>query len=345
MGADEGRGSLTLVAVDVADDLAVVRLDHPGPAMFEFDERALDGSIAKGEELYSLGNPLDIGFSIVEGTYNGPVERNYQERLHFSGAINPGMSGGPTVDADGKVVGVNVSKQINGELVSFLVPARYAAALLEKARSGAPPAPSSFKDEVGRQLIAFQKDLYKQVDDAGFKPSSFGPYQAPESPLPWFTCWGGTNADKTPAPRFSANSASCYSSTGLYVASDLGTGSVWIGHSYLKSVDLNSFQFASVLAQASQPPGAQYVRKWHTHAECREDFVQSEPAAEHPKLRVVWCAKAYRKFEGLYDIAVVAATEDRPREALVSRLNLQGVSYENALGLTRRFLDGIRWNR
>ena len=43
--------------------------------------------------------------------YNGLVERSYNERIHFTGALNPGMSGGPAVTADGRVVGINVSKR------------------------------------------------------------------------------------------------------------------------------------------------------------------------------------------------------------------------------------------
>ena len=115
------------MAIDVANDLALVRVDHHDQPFFEFDERAVHGELPKGERLYSMGNPLDLGFTIVEGTYNGLVDRSYNERVHFSGALNPGMSGGPTVTAEGLVVGINVAKRMGGELVSFLVPARFAA--------------------------------------------------------------------------------------------------------------------------------------------------------------------------------------------------------------------------
>src|SRR5262249_59386101 len=111
----------------------LVQVDQKNQPHFEFDERAVHGEVPKGERLYSMGNPLDLGFTIVEGTYNGLVDRSYNERIHFSGAINPGMSGGPTVTADGHAVGINVSKQLGGELVSFLVPARFAATLLASA--------------------------------------------------------------------------------------------------------------------------------------------------------------------------------------------------------------------
>ena len=41
-------------------------------------------------------------------------------------------------------------------------------------------------------------------------------------------------------------------------------------------------------------------------------------------LRAIWCTRAYRDFEGLYDVTLIAVTQDRDREALVSRLSMQG---------------------
>jgi len=58
-------------------------------------------------------------------------------------------------------------------------------------------------------------------------------------------------------------------------------------------------------------------------------------------LRVVWCARAYRDFEGIYDVVVSAVTQDRAREALVSRLSMRGASWDNAQALAREFLGSI----
>jgi len=130
LAPDGAKGPLQLLSIDVANDLAVVRVDRAGLPFFDFDPRALAGQLPKGERIYAMGNPLDLGFTIIEGTYNGLVDRSYDERIHFSGAINPGMSGGPVTAADGRIVGVNVAKRLDGEQVGFLVPARHAAALI-----------------------------------------------------------------------------------------------------------------------------------------------------------------------------------------------------------------------
>ena len=55
------------------------------PAISSFADAARStAALHKGERLFSMGNPLDLGFTIVEGTYNGLVERIYNQRLHFS---------------------------------------------------------------------------------------------------------------------------------------------------------------------------------------------------------------------------------------------------------------------
>jgi serine protease Do len=109
------------------------RAQRPGPAAREnpghgrtpqLAFRGADRPLARGERIYSLGNPLDIGFAVTEGTYNGLVQRSFYPRIFFGGALNPGMSGGPALDDAGQVVGINVSKRLDGDLLSFPDPRR-----------------------------------------------------------------------------------------------------------------------------------------------------------------------------------------------------------------------------
>ena len=345
VAADGSQGAATLLDVDLPDDLAIIRIDKHDASFFTFDDRAMAGDLPKGERLYSMGNPLDLGFTIVEGTYNGLVEHSYNERLHFTGALNPGMSGGPAVTAEGRVVGINVATRRGGQLISFLVPGRFAAALLERARvQSTTAAPPDLHDAVARQLTDWRAALYKALEKDGFRATALGPYRAPETQAQWFNCWASTNAGAIPAPRASINSTSCTSDTGLFVAADLNTGTVQITHSFAKTIDLNQFQFATVLTQLSQPRlvGGGPFRKWYSRERCQEDFVSLATTSDHPPLRVIWCAQAYREFEGLYDVALVAVTQDHNDEALVSRLSMQAVGYDDAVTLGRRFLEGLQ---
>jgi len=344
LAPDGSKGPLTLLALDVAHDLAVVRMDKAGLPAFQFDPRALDDRLPKGERIYAMGNPLDLGFTIVEGTYNGLVDKSYDERIHFSGAINPGMSGGPVTGADGRIIGVNVAKSVNGEQVGFLVPARHAAALLKRARSGPPLAVDKAREEVGRQLDAWQAAFYDALAKQGFRAGSFGPYRGLESSAPWMTCWATTNADQLPKPRTAVNTSRCSSATGLFVSDRILTGRVDLSYSYYRALDLNAFQFAKELSQRSgglsfDPRGGRRL----TAQECRDDFVGA--AGARPAVRATWCMRAYREFEGLYNVTLLVLTQDRSREALLAQLTMQGVSHANAVALGRRFLEAIQWAR
>jgi len=339
--ADGSHGEVTLLGVDLPNDLAIVRLDKHDAPFFAFDERAMAGDLPRGERLYSMGNPLDLGFTIVEGTFNGLVEHSYSERIHFTGALNPGMSGGPTVTPQGRVAGINVATRRGGQLVSFLVPARFAAALLKRVQEH--ETATDLHAEIGSQLTSWRSALYQALAKEGFRSTALGPYSAPETAAPWFNCWANTNAGATPAPRASINSTNCSSDTGLFVAADLNTGSIQINHSYAKAIDLNQFQFATVVSQLSQPRlvGGGPFRKWYTPERCHEDFVSAAAAPDHPPLRAIWCARAYREFDGLYDVVLIAVTQDHGSEALVSRLSLQAVGYDDAIALGKRFLEAV----
>lgn len=343
--AEGVHGKLNLLGFDLANDLALIRIENADSGFFAFDGRAL-GDLANGERLYAMGNPLDLGFAIVEGTYNGLVERSYGERIHFSGALNPGMSGGPSVAENGKVVGINVATQLGGQLISFLVPARFAANLIQRAQNLAPPAPKALHAELARQMLERQTALYRAVEAAGFRTDAFGPYAVPESAAKWFTCWAQTNAGQVPKPRATIETTTCNSDTSLYISNELSIGLISVSNSYAKSVDLNQFQFATLLSQQNRLPWtAPWREKWYTRQRCEQNFTIATAADKGPPVEAIWCARAYKDFDGLYDVAVMTVTQDRGAEALVSRLGLQGVTYDDAIALTKHFFEALQWTK
>ncbi|GAA5231986.1 hypothetical protein GCM10025794_33710 [Massilia kyonggiensis] len=74
---------------------------------------------------------------------------------------------------------------------------------------------------------------------------------------------------------------------------------------------------------------------------CTEMFVHT---ATLP-VRAVTCVRAYRKFSGLYNFTLLAASTDDPQASLQSRLDLAGVSYENGMRATRAFLSALGRSR
>ena len=68
--SDRTEGALQILAFDAIHDLALVKPAKPGALAghhpLSFHPR--DVPLSQGERLHSLGNPLDIGFAVIEGT-------------------------------------------------------------------------------------------------------------------------------------------------------------------------------------------------------------------------------------------------------------------------------------
>lgn len=342
---DGRRGSLALLAIDVLNDLAVVRVDGAASRWLEFDPIALDGGTPQGERLFAIGNPLDLGFTIVEGTHNGRAERSYVERIHFSGALNPGMSGGPALTRERRIAGVNVARALGGQLVSFLVPPRAAADLLERARTSEPMSLDQVRAEIGRQLEHWQAGLYAALEREPARRLAFGRFSVEIREPNWLSCWAQTNAHDRPAPMVRVDATRCSLQDGLFIASSLQTGQFSLAHSHLRNERLNAVQFARYAGQRYAPAQTQRLgaRRWLTAPGCHDHFVAA--SEDGPPLRALFCARAHREFAGLYDVEVAVVTQAAGDQTLVSQLSMSGVAWPTALEQTRQLIGGIRWQR
>jgi S1-C subfamily serine protease len=330
------RGPLQIVAIDVLNDLAVVKGDIGAAHVLGFRTRQL----AKGDRGFSLGYPLSQGLTVVEGIYNGRSEELYYERIHFTGAINSGMSGGPAVDATGQVFGVNVATHRRGQLVSFLVPSRFAVELVARARAQAAPPSGDFRGMVGAQLTAHDAALQK-VLEGSLPTQQLGPLVVPARMGTFMQCAAGTERERGKA--YDVSSYYCHTLSALYVDPKLQTGMVSFRHRVLRGLSLDPLRFAHVQEmQFRAGISSDYTsRKHHTGYACRDRIV----ALKGVRAKVAQCLRRYKLFEGLYDMLLKVATLDDSALALHSELEMDGVSFEHAMGLSRRFLEAIRWNR
>jgi serine protease Do len=344
------RGALQLLAFDVVNDLAVVRLasdsaQTAGSSYFEFAPRALKteagGGLQKGERMFSMGNPLDLGFTIVEGTYNSLVVKSYGQRIHFSGAINPGMSGGPTVDTNGQVIGINVAKRLDGDLVSFLVPARFAVALLERVKNTAALDGKRSRAEIDSQLKNYQAQFVKDLRSGNAKKTQLGSFEISESAASWLTCWGRSNAEVKPKPRFQLASNQCSADTGIFLANDLFTGQFRYVHTLFVNEKLSSLQFPRIMRESMRVDSGRPKR--YTAAQCEQEFIK--PIAQNAVLhqRVTICARAYRDLESVYDMSVSVISQNGSIDGLVSDLSIQGVAWDNGMQVIKDFVGSVKY--
>lgn len=107
-------------------DAAVLRLEAPLAGVVPL--WVSDSDPAPGDKVYAIGNPgmgeKVLEQSISEGIVSaGNREIKGQTLLQHTAAVNPGNSGGPLLDEEGRVVGMNTLKA-GLEGVGFAVPAR-----------------------------------------------------------------------------------------------------------------------------------------------------------------------------------------------------------------------------
>jgi hypothetical protein len=330
---DGNTGPVELMAVDVLHDLAVVRVNRNGSGFFKVPERPV--RLRQGQRLYSLGNPLDLGFAISEGAYNGVLQRSFYNRLIFGGPINSGMSGGPSITASGTVAGINVARRLDGESVSFLVPVEYAQDLLREV-AGQPAPPKDFNPLIAEQLLAHQAGMVDRLLEEPLTLKGMGPYLVPVRDSGQVRCWGRSTVKS--AAVFSVDAMSCVMQSAVYVSESQQTGAVAVTHQYIRSGNMEPLRFASLassrfkvdnLGSAGDPRLTKPV--------CTEGFVHTRSLP----LRAVTCVRGYRKFEGLYNFTLLTASTDATYASLQSRVDVSGVSYENGMRVTRAFLGAF----
>lgn len=326
-----------LLDVDVVHDLAVIRVAQPVPDFFQL----LDKPPPQGTRLFAMGNPRDLGITIVEGTYNGLVHDALYDRVHFTGAINPGMSGGPSLTGEGRVVGVNVATM--GNQVGFLVPVEHAQALLTRALAAKPEdsEPAALLASVGTQLREHQQRITERLLATPLPQQNLGPYRVPGRWLPFLKCWGDTPHD--PEAQYTVTSYQCSSEDDLYLSSDHRTGAVSYNHQYLSSTKLGALRFSAVFSAyfAADPAVVEATREDVTNFRCSSEFVSTGGLT----LRAALCLRAYKKFPGLYDLVLRAATLPSNNQGVDTSFTLAGFSPENARKLARHYLEGLSWTK
>jgi S1-C subfamily serine protease len=332
LGVDDAPIVARVLAIDVVSDLAILETGQRTLEHFTLSSV----SLLQGERLYSLGHPGDLGLSIVEGTYNGFLQHTLYTKIHFTGSINPGMSGGPTITERGRVVGVNVSTM--GNQRSFLVPQERAAALLARVQTVGYAPPDSFLPVVATQIHAFQNEYLDAMFDGEVATVAVGGFNVPTEPKPIFRCWG--NADREPEDLVETLEHWCSTDDDVYIGRQQSAGVISIHHEVLRATGVGTRRFTSefstLFGRDNTPRGSEkHVTVWR----CTTRSLRTDDAT----LRVAYCLRRFKKLPGLYDAVVKLAALGSGSTGLVSTLTLTGVSAENAERLSARWLELVSW--
>lgn len=328
------KGTLSLKSVDVINDLAIVQREVSSDMpYFNISE----ATPTKGEELYSLGNPHDLGMIVVPGTYNGLKKESFNQKIHFTGSVNSGMSGGPVVNKQAKVVGINVAT--SGNQIGFLVPHTKLVTLFEALKLA---APVSIEQQMSEQLSANQKLLFDTLMNSPWESKILANGIIPTIDVPFIRCWGDSNAEKEDALILSAV-ANCSLDENTFIGPHFFTGSVEMEFRYMNAKKLDPIKFYHLYEQQIKRagPGNKARKEDVTEFQCHHDIVMPENNAINAKS--ILCTRNYKKFPQLYDVVYIGNSIDKYDQALISHFTLAGVEQNTAMAFAKKFMESIAW--
>ncbi len=130
---------IEVVGFDEATDLAVLKLNAGNLSSIAWGDSQ---SLEVGDWVLAVGNPYGLDRTVTSGIVSakqrrGVSETVYQDFLQTDAAVNPGNSGGPLLDIEGKLVGITtaiVGRAYQG--ISFAIPSEVAKDVYERLKTG-----------------------------------------------------------------------------------------------------------------------------------------------------------------------------------------------------------------
>ena len=325
-------GPLELVDFDIVHDLAVVKAKQPMGVPLKISYLP-----EKGANLYSLGNPLDLGFTIVKGTNNGILTKDEDGNILFSGSLNSGMSGGPTLDENGNIIGINVAT--SGNDISFLVPAEYLTVVLERLeQTSFKPIDDRFAHSSSQLLANSQKILNKMLNSK-WSGTGIGQFVVPAELDKSIRCW---DASRTPKKDdlFRTFFTRCSNEDNIFISQRLNVGSINYEYMWLDTKKLSPTRFYRRYQKVnSSVIGGRAGKRDVTNFSCHTDF--TKVGGRDFKTSV--CRRDYLKFSGLSDMLFTTAMVGEKDKGFIFNIDFTGTDPKAAIKLFARMLETIKW--
>ncbi|MDR2075380.1 MAG: DegQ family serine endoprotease [Desulfovibrio sp.] len=124
-----------LIGADPMTDLALIKIEASGLPFLVFGD---SDALEVGEWVVAIGSPLGLDHTVTAGIISakgrsiqsGP----YDDFLQTDASINQGNSGGPLINMDGQVVGINTAIAHRAQGIGFAIPSSMAQEIIATLR-------------------------------------------------------------------------------------------------------------------------------------------------------------------------------------------------------------------
>ena len=164
--ADQSSYTAELVDRDPPNDLALIKIQPKKKLAFL---RLGDSErLQVGQKVLAIGNPFRLSGSLTVGVVSaigreitGENQRQLEGLIQTDAAINHGNSGGPLLDSQGAVIGINTAILGDGNIgIGFAMPINKAKSMLDDYSAGR----KYRKPKLGVEVIPVSGDLAQALE-------------------------------------------------------------------------------------------------------------------------------------------------------------------------------------
>ena len=144
--SDGNQYDVTEIARDDANDIAILKIDAKDLTVLTLGDSE---KLAVGQDAVAIGTPLgEYSGSVTKGiisgldrtvtassSWYGGTSKTYEGVIQTDAAVNPGNSGGPLLNSQGEVIGVNFATTSDADNISFALPINVVKEKIEEYRT------------------------------------------------------------------------------------------------------------------------------------------------------------------------------------------------------------------
>jgi len=144
--SDGEQYDVTEVVRDDANDIAILKIDAQNLKVLPFGD---SDNLAVGQDVIAIGTPLgEYSGSVTKGiisgldrsvsassSWYGATSKTYEGVIQTDAAVNPGNSGGPLLNSQGEIIGVNFATTSGADNISFALPINIVKEKIEEYRT------------------------------------------------------------------------------------------------------------------------------------------------------------------------------------------------------------------